>query len=262
MDKTAVHTFVVCAYQESPFLEDCVKSLLAQTVKSKIVISTSTPNESIRAVASRYALPLFINEGEAGITGDWNFGFSLVDTPYLTIAHQDDLYEPTYTESILAKAERTKRPILLFTDYFEIRNGERVYNNTLLRIKKMMNFGFRLFRNWRWARLRVLSVGNSICCPSVTFCMEACKNFRFDGQFRFACDWDAWDRLARQKGAFVYVREPLMGHRIHEGSETTKLTADTRRAEEEYLMFHRYWPAFVARRLSKYYAKGADSNQL
>ena len=246
------HTFVLCAYGESPFLEECVRSLLAQTVPSEILISTSTPNDAIRAVAKQYSLPIFVNEGERGITGDWNFGFSLPKTPYVTIAHQDDVYEPTYTERILQRADRSKKPILIFTEYFEIRNGERVIKNKLLRIKRLMNLGFRLFPNSRFMRLRTLAMGNSICCPAVTYAMEACRDFRFDGQFRFACDWDAWDRLARQKGAFLYIREPLTGHRIHEGSETTKQTASTRRSEEEYMMFCRYWPAWIAKRLSRF----------
>ena len=38
------HTFVVCAYGESPYLEKCIDSLEKQTVKSRILIATSTPN--------------------------------------------------------------------------------------------------------------------------------------------------------------------------------------------------------------------------
>ena len=256
------HTFVLCAYRESLFLEDCVKSLLAQTVQSNILISTSTPNALIRGIAEQYGIPLYINEGEAGITGDWNFAFSKAQTPFVTIAHQDDIYEPTYTETVLQKATCAKKPILIFTEYFEIRGRERVYKNRLLKIKKMMNLGYRLFPHSRWARLRVLSVGNSICCPAVTYSAAACEGFRFDGSFQFACDWDAWDRLARQKGAFLYIPKPLMGHRIHEDSETTKQTAGEGRSREEYVMFRRYWPEGIARRLSNFYAKGADSNQL
>ena len=45
------HTYVLCAYKESAFLEDCVKSLLSQTMKSRIFIATSTPNEHISAIA-------------------------------------------------------------------------------------------------------------------------------------------------------------------------------------------------------------------
>lgn len=262
MDKTQLHTFVLCAYGESPYLEACVESLTRQTLRSHILISTSTPNALIEGIAARYGIPLFVNTGEKGITGDWNFAVAQADTPYVTIAHQDDLYEPTYTESVLRKAQKSKRPILIFTEYFEIRNGERVYKNKLLRIKRIMNLGFRLFPRSRWARLRVLSLGNSICCPAVTYAADACKDFRFDGSFQFACDWDAWDRLARRKGAFLYVGEPLVGHRIHEESETTKQTATDGRAREEYTMFRRYWGESMARRLSKFYAKGADSNQL
>lgn len=256
------HTFVVCAYGASPYLEECVRTLTAQTVKSKILIATSTPNAEIDRVASLYSLPVFVNEGEKGITGDWNFAMSQADTKYVTIAHQDDVYEPTYAARVIAKAEKSKAPIVIFTEYFEIRNGERIVKNTLLKIKKLMNLGFRPFPASRWMRRRVLSVGNSICCPAVTYCMDACKDFRFDASFRFACDWDAWDRLARQKGSFLYIPERLVGHRIHEESETTKQTAGTRRAEEEFTMFRRYWPSWIARRLSGFYAKGADSNQL
>ncbi len=256
------HTFVLCAYGDSPYLEDCVKSLKVQTVKSEILLSTSTPNAHIERIAEQYQIPVVINTGERGITGDWNFGFSQAESEYITIAHQDDLYEPTYTEQILQKADKQKHPILLFTDYFEVRNDERVYKNRLLRIKRMMNIGFRISKRSRFLRLRVLSLGNSICCPSVTYARAACEGFRFDGSFHFACDWDAWDRLARQKGAFVYIPEPLIGHRIHEDSETTKQTEGEGRAREEYTMFRRYWPKCIARRLAKTYAKGADSNQL
>lgn len=256
------HTFVLCAYGESPYLEDCVKSLMAQTVRSEIILSTSTPNAHIDRIANAYGLRVAINTGERGITGDWNFGFSQAESEFITIAHQDDVYEPRYTEEILRHAEKYKKPIMLFTDYFELRHGERVYQNKLLKIKRLMNVGFRISKRSRFMRLRVLSLGNSICCPSVTYCRAACEGFRFDGNFKFACDWDAWDRLARQKGAFVYIPEALMGHRIHADSETTKQTEGEGRAREEYTMYRRYWPKFIARRLAKFYAKGAESNQI
>lgn len=236
--------------------------MLAQTVSSRIVISTSTPNQLIDCIAHRYRIPCYINEGEKGIAGDWNYGLSLADTPYVTIAHQDDIYEPTYTAEILKKAQSSKHPLILFTDYFEIRNEQRVWNAPLLRTKRLMNIPLRLFPRIRWIRRRVLSFGNPICCPAVTFCTAACGDFRFDVHLRFACDWDAWERLSKKKGAFLYIPQRLMGHRIHPGSETTKQTAGTGRAEEEYLMFRRFWPDRIAKWLSGFYAKAGDSNQL
>ena len=46
-----LHTFVICAYKESPYLEECIKSLKKQTLKSEIIISTSTPNDLIKKLA-------------------------------------------------------------------------------------------------------------------------------------------------------------------------------------------------------------------
>lgn len=215
------HTFVVCAYKESKHLESCILSLLNQTVKSRIIISTATPNEHITKIAEKYSLDLYINGGIKGITGDWNFGLSKAEARFVTIAHQDDFYEPNYAERVLNAAENGK-PIIIFTDYFEIRNGERVTANKLLKIKRLMNRGFKLFPSSVFVRNRILSFGNPICCPAVTYCMDNCGEFRFDNNFKCACDWEAWSRLAKKKGSFIYIPEMLMGHRIYGGSTTTE----------------------------------------
>ena len=41
------HTFVICAYKESAYLEECVKSLKEQKKESNIIMVTSTPNNYI-----------------------------------------------------------------------------------------------------------------------------------------------------------------------------------------------------------------------
>ncbi len=257
-----LHTFVICAYKESAFLEECVKSLVSQTVKTNIVIATSTPNDTITQVAEKYGIEVFINTGEAGITGDWNFGASLSKTPFVTIAHQDDIYEPQFAEQVLKLANKRKNPLLIFTDYYEIKNGDRIDSSKVLKIKRLMNKVIRIFPSWKFARRLVLAFGNSICCPAVTYSENALKDFKFDSAFRFACDWDAWERIGRKKGSFVYITAPLMGHRIHEESETSKIMADGIRKKEEYTMFRRFWPKSIAKKLTKSYSKGAENNNV
>ena len=73
MTKRNDHTFAICAYKESPYLEECILSLKNQTVKSNIIMATSTPNEWIQGLAEKYEIPLYINTGEGGIAQDWNF---------------------------------------------------------------------------------------------------------------------------------------------------------------------------------------------
>ena len=41
------HTFVICAYKESKYLEECIKSLINQTVKSNIIMTTSTQERCV-----------------------------------------------------------------------------------------------------------------------------------------------------------------------------------------------------------------------
>ena len=64
MEEYKNHTFAICAYKESLYLEECIKSLKNQTVKSNIIIATSTPNDHIKNLAQKYKIQLFINNGE------------------------------------------------------------------------------------------------------------------------------------------------------------------------------------------------------
>lgn len=100
------HTFVICAYKESPYLEECIRSLKNQSVRTNLRMATSTDNGHIRALAEKYGIPLDINPGPGGITQDWNFAYSRAGTPLITLAHQDDVYCKDYAKEILARAAR------------------------------------------------------------------------------------------------------------------------------------------------------------
>ncbi len=260
----ADHTYALCAYKVSPHLEECVESLLAQTVKSKIFIATSTPNEHISAVADKYNIPVFVNEGEKGIGGDWNFAYDKAETPLVTIAHQDDTYEPYYTEQMLRFVNKAKEPIIYFSGYAELRNGEKVYNNTILKIKKILLSPLKIKGFWtsRFIRRRVLSFGCSICCPAVTYVKDRVGKTPFTNDYLSNIDWQQWEIQSRKKGSFVYNPQPLMCHRIHEGSTTTEIIGDSKRTLEDFDMFCKFWPRWIARIISKAYSTSEKSNDI
>ena len=263
------HTFVICAYKESPFLSKCVKSLLAQSVKSQIIMVTSTPNEHIAGVAKEYDIPLFINEGVAGISGDWNFGISCAKTQYVTIAHQDDIYEPDYTKITLDRMKKRTDSIIAFTDYGEIRAGKKTDYNTLLKVKRIMLwplgisiFGKQLFEGSRFVRRRILSMGNPVSCPSVMYNLKNINLPIFVVGMKSNVDWEAWEILSRQKGSFIYVKNRLTYHRIHGGSTTSQLIAINERSVEDYAMFCKFWPKPIARLIMRWYSDSQKSNTL
>lgn len=258
------HTFAVCAYGDSPYLDECVKSLLAQTVRTNILIATSTPNDSIRRVAQKYDIPLYINEGMPGICHDWNCAMSYCTTPLVTIAHQDDIYLPEYAAQALEHMGAAGHPLIFFTDYGELREGRACDDNRLLRIKRLLLSPLRIksLSGSKFTRRRVLSCGSAICCPSVTMCVPNLPHPVFVSKMKSNLDWEAWEQISRLDGDFVYCDKILMRHRIHEGSETSALIRDDTRTAEDLLMLEKFWPAPVARLLNRIYMAGQSSNSV
>lgn len=259
------HTFAVCAYKESPYLEKCIGSLLKQRVKSNIIMTTSTPSEYLERIAKKYDLQLYVNEEKPDIARDWNFGIGKVNTPLVTIAHQDDIYDKDYLEQILKAINKAKDPILAHSAYYEIREGKKVYSNKLLRIKKLMLLPLITTFTWNsiFLRRRSLSLGCAICCPSVTYVKDRLPEEPFQVGCKADLDWQAWEKYSKLKGAFCYVKNPIMGHRVHEGSETSNVIGEGQgRTGEDYEMYRKFWPKWIADILIKFYAKGQDSNTL
>lgn len=258
------HTFAICAYKESPFLEECIISLKEQKRKSEIIMVTSTPNQLISDMAEKYSIPLYINEGESGITQDWNYAYKKAKTKYVTIAHQDDVYLPDYSRWIVNEIEKKKKAIIAFTGYGELRNDKVVVDNKMLKIKRLMLSPLKisLFQSSKFVRRRILSFGCPICCPAVTYVKDNLPNQVFTPGFRSDEDWQAWEKLSKRKGEFIYISKVGMYHRIHEESETSVILNDDARKEEDYCMFRKFWPKPIASILARLYAESEKSNQL
>lgn len=263
-DNRFSHTFVICAYKESEYLEECIKSLLNQTLRSRILMVTSTPNQHIESLAKRYDIELIVNEGEGGIVQDWTFGYKQADTEYITIAHQDDVYMPDFSAEAVRHMKNAKKPLIAFTDYGELRDNSYVDSDRLLKVKRFMLFPLRgrLFTNSKFVRRRILSMGNPICCPSVTFASANMPDKIFNVKYRACEDWEAWEKLSRLDGGYIYINRILMYHRIHEGSETSSIIGDNVRTLEDYDMYCKFWPKPIAKLLVRYYSKAQDSNSL
>ena len=256
------HTFVVCAYKESPYLEECIKSVLNQKVKSNVIMSTSTPNEYIENMAKKYNIDLYVNNGEKGIGQDWNFGISNVKTDYVTIAHQDDIYKENYLEEIVNNINKGVDFVIAFTDYREVKNGQEIPLTRNLKIKKVLLFPLRKFRKSKFVRRRILSLGAAICCPSVTINTKIAGKVPYKTELKCDLDWDTWDKMTQYDANFLYIPKELMQHRIHEESETSNLIENNVRLEEDLLMLKRYWPSPIAKFIMKFYKKAVETNKM
>ena len=260
MEQFKDHTFVICAYKESKYLEECVESLEKQTVKSNIIIITSTPNNYIKNIAEKHNIPLYINKGEKGIGQDWNFGVSNTKTKYVTIAHQDDIYSENYLEEIINRLEKDSEFIIAFGNYKEIKNGEVIPLTKNLKIKKMLLFGLIKNGNKKWAKNLALKFGSAICCPCVTLNTEITGKKPYKTRLKCDLDWETWYEFSKSNYKFLYIKKDLMCHRIHEESETSNLIGNNIRLEEDYEMFKKFWPVPIAKFLMKFYKNAIKTN--
>lgn len=235
----------------------------------------------------------------SGIGADFQFGIDVAKTPLVTVVHQDDIYGKNYLVEMLGhineEMERGHMPLIAFCDYYELKEerepvlqsvedfcekrSEELRNvrkkepvnqafrietsNRNLVIKRLMNAFFKV--PWGstsiWWRRRILSLGCSICCPSVMFHKKELLMDVFQAGFGANVDWEAWEKLSRKKGAFIYVDQCLMLHRIYRESTTSQCIQNQSRNEEDYNIFCRFWPTPVARLLTKLYKYGEKNNE-
>ncbi len=266
-----IHAFVICAFGKSPYLENCIRSLLRQTAPSEIYIATSTPSEHIRCLARKYGLPLWVRQGESGIREDWLFAWREGGKRkrLITIAHQDDCYCRDYAKTVLAMYERYPDMTLFCSDYVTLKTREsrmadgtyypvqtRICAGDLVRlVKKLLRLPlrFRFYANRTWVKKSALIFGNSICCPSCTYNYSLIGDHMFDSGYSFALDWENLLSLAERPGRFVCVEEPLIAYRVHSGAATKKCIEDHRREADEASMFRRLWPDWMASLLMRFY---------
>ena len=263
-EEKALHTFVVLAYKESNYLEECIKSVLNQKYHSKVVIATSTPNKFINNLAKKYNLEIFINEGEKGIGNDFDFAIKCGKTKLVTVAHQDDLDEYEYSYNIVQNYNKYSNSIILFTDYYELKGEEKVYKNLNLTIKRILLTPIKIKKlsKYKIFKRMILALGCSICCPAVTFNIEKIKFPVFASNFKCNVDWNAWEKLSKLKGNFIFVSKPLMQHRIHVESTTTEIIKDNIRTKEDLEMFKRFWIAPIAKIINKLYSNSEKNNKI
>ncbi len=256
MKKNLKHTFVILAYKESPYLESCIKSILNQTIKTNIILATSTFNNFIKKIAKKYELEVQINKEGQGIAEDFNFAYECAKTNLVTIAHQDDIYESDYVETIIHYYQKYQNATILFTNYYEIRENQKIINSPSKKVKQILLIPlyFKTICFLKMVKRNSLRFGNAICCPTVTFSK---KNITIDkiftSNFISNMDWLAWERISRLKGSFIYINKILVGHRIHDEATTSKLIQAGKRTSEDYEMFLRFWPKWIAKIINKFY---------
>lgn len=251
------HTFAVCAYKDSPYLEACIKSLKRQTVPSDIILCTSTPSKYIQGMAELFNLPLYVREGRSDIQDDWNYAYQMADSRLVTIAHQDDCYHKDYTKTLQQCWETYPDTTVFMTDCAVVKNEEVQKPGLVMFVKHLLRLPLRLRRlaDRTWVKKAALVFGNPVICPSCTYDKKKLGEPLFDSGLKFALDWDTMWKLAGRPGRFFCVEKPLIFYRIHEGATTKACIENQERASDEAAMYAKIWPKPVVGFLMFFYKR-------
>jgi hypothetical protein len=259
------HQFLILAYGTSPHLDACIQSIAGQTATGVVAqVATSTPNDHIVETAARHGLQVLENPVKGGgISVDWNFALKAADAELVTLAHQDDVYESTYSESMVHAMSRHPESLIGFTDFVEV-SPEGIcsdsLNNKVKRLLVRRAFGAREAINECAQKRKLLSLGNPVCCPSVVFNRVNLGSFEFLEGYKSNLDWEAWLRLSDKEGSFVHVPEVLVKKRNHSLSATAALLSSRHRLNEDRVMFEQLWPKPIASLLTLVYRLGYIGN--
>lgn len=255
------HSFVICAYKESPYLEKCIKSIVNQEYleESEILMCTSTPNEYMKGLAEKYEIPLIVNPDRGDIQSDWNFAYNHSESQYITLVHQDDVYEKKYSRHLIDAVKKYPNITIFYTKYRALTTTdkeEKIQKDINCRLRSFLSFpmSIPILQSSRWWKRFTLRFGNSICCSSVTYNKGLLGNVNlFHSSLRFSLDWDTYWDLTDVKGRFFFDRTPLTYFRIHQLSTTMLCIEDDSREREDYAMFYKMWPHFIANFIMRFY---------
>ena len=259
----AVHTYVVLAYKESPYLEECVRSVLNQKYKSDVVVATSTPNAYIEGIAKKYNLEVFVRPKKdrgQGAASDFNYALTVAKTKLATIVNHDEVYDYEYSSEVVKYYESHKDTSIIFTKYYDIKDNKAVYASLNFTIKSLLLVPLNISKKNVFIKRLSLRFGNPVGCPATTFVQGHYEQPVFAPDLTVAFDYWAWEKLSRQPYAFGYIKKPLMGHRIHPGSITSGALNDNTRTREDILVFSKFWPKPIAVLLAKVYKLSERSN--
>jgi glycosyltransferase involved in cell wall biosynthesis len=228
-------TVVVPVYDGARFLRQTLASLRMQTLRNVpiICIDDRSTDESA-AIAESVGVKLLRNEQHLGLAANWNRAAQIAETCYLVIAHQDDIYEPTFLSKLTELLD-------IYPNAFMAHAQAKYIDETGRNIKPLgAEFKHTFWpRRYHYERggieeLLMLVRGNYIICPATMFRREAMKRIGpFSSRWEFVTDWDYWIRGVGAGYTIAGVAEPLVRWRRHDATATSAYATSLLRFREE-----------------------------
>lgn len=231
-------TVIVAVCNGAPFLRQTIESLVAQTTQDFRFLcidnaSTDGSGEIARSVGgSRLEILRYSNR--VGMAANWNRCLESASTPYLVIAHQDDVYEPAFVEDMVSLIEAHPRAFMAHARAQPIDQDGRPISTAAGRYKETFWPAGSRYERGGATELDALLGGNYIACPSAMLRIDACRTIGpFSDRYDFVTDWEYWIRGILAGYTLCGTTAPLVRWRRHASTLTSAHAQSLRRFSEE-----------------------------
>jgi glycosyltransferase involved in cell wall biosynthesis len=202
-------TVVTPSYNQSPFIEATIRSILDQEYPNLeyIIVDGGSTDRSVDII-NRYQkhLALCVSEGDTGPADALTKGFGHATGSILAYLNSDDLYLPGTLHHV-AKA-------------FQGGYADVVYGNTYWIDGEGRLLGER--RQTALDRLGYLYGGYDLQQPATFWTREIYeKSGGIDPTYHFAFDMDLFCRFALQRARFRHINQFLASFRIHDKAKSS-----------------------------------------
>jgi glycosyltransferase involved in cell wall biosynthesis len=231
-------TIAIPIHNGARFLGETIRSLLDQSEGAfRLVCLDDASTDDSVAVASGFSDPrieIVIAESHTSLAMNWNRAIEVTRTPYLVIAHQDDVYERDYLATMLRLIEAHPRAFAAHCRTTAIDSNGRAVRLPSARYKETFWPGAEPYEREPEAEIKVLSRGNYVVASSVLLRMEAVGTIgRFDPSLQFVTDWQYWLRGLSAGRTLAGTHARLVRFRRHPWTATRATELSFRRYEEE-----------------------------
>jgi glycosyltransferase involved in cell wall biosynthesis len=231
-------TVAIPIHNGARYLAETVRSLLDQSERGfrLVCIDDASTDDSV-AVASSFTDPrmeIIVAGDHASLAANWNRALDVARTPYIVIAHQDDIYERDFLATMIRLIEKHPRAFAAHCKTTSIDASGRVVRLPAARYKETFWPAADPYEREPAAEIEVLSCGNYVVAPSVMLRMAAVRQIGdFDTSLQFVTDWQYWLRGLRAGFTLAGAHSRLVRFRRHPWTATRLSELSLRRYEEE-----------------------------
>lgn len=211
MGKKILVSVIMCVYNTKRlFLEEAVKSIVSQTLKSFELIIVDDGSETDlydTSVFEDERIVLIKNKKNIGVSAARNIGIKRARGKYISFMDSDDIAKESKLEKQVAVLESNSKHIACSCWYKMFYNKEKSVH---INLDDFEEYRCKLF----------FKHSPSILPSTFMVRSKACKEVMFDENLRYAEDWKFFAMIS-EKGSFFMLQEELLLYRVNEWNLTS-----------------------------------------